>query len=684
MSGRAGAPDRRPLGGAGPAQDEVRNFRMPVLMVETGGHHARVRSLVWQDDVTLLSGGEDKVVKVWDFHEDPRLARSIRPMISRGPAGRSTRWPSRPGPMPGPVVPGCRRIRDRGPGRRHHGVSHPGPGPHAHGRGRDRMMPPPDGQPQAIGHTDVVTCLALTRPAASWPRAAPTPRSSSGMSRPSGRAPCCEGIAAGPRDRLQSRRHAAWRRAAPTARCGSGTSPRVRVAARAGNANRAQPDQHPGVQPRRPVDRRRPRIAGGSSRSRPGTWRQATRVRLPTDAGQGPVECVAFHTDARLPRLAVSIKSDASQVPDAMRMSCDVEIRDMPGGNVVHRRRVPGLVHALAFSPDGRRLAYAGGHDQAIQIVGSGRAGTAPARDQGRGEHAVRRPFRGRQQGRRLHPRGVRPRQSPRVVPGVRPGAASGADHRAGTSCPTGRSCNSRDGTSSPSTDPPAVGGGQRQQRPDPRASRSTGGWSPGVVVDVHPRRASHPRATVAIGTEAGVAVFDFETGTRTRVYAGHSSPVVSLAPSPDGRWLASGSMDQTVLLYPLDGCDTRAPWASPSGRGPTAPYVVESADRRSFAAAMGLLAGDVLLDVGIAGGTDGIKHYTTPAEMDEFFRLLPSRGALPVQDRHQGPPDDAGPAHRAAHVRGRAADDPAQQPGPGPVPGDGPRVGALDAPGLL
>ena len=91
----AGRPCRAGLGlliavlWAGPAraQDEVRNFRMPVLMVETGGHHARVRSLVWQDDLTLLSGGEDKVVKVWDFHGDPRLARSIRPMIWRGPAG---------------------------------------------------------------------------------------------------------------------------------------------------------------------------------------------------------------------------------------------------------------------------------------------------------------------------------------------------------------------------------------------------------------------------------------------------------------------------------------------------------------------------------------------------------------------------------------------------------------------
>src|SRR5258707_14602921 len=69
------------------AQDEVRNYKKPILTVETGGHHARVRSLVWQDEFTLLSGGEDKVVKVWDVHEGARLTRTIRPPVWRGGAG---------------------------------------------------------------------------------------------------------------------------------------------------------------------------------------------------------------------------------------------------------------------------------------------------------------------------------------------------------------------------------------------------------------------------------------------------------------------------------------------------------------------------------------------------------------------------------------------------------------------
>ena len=70
------------------AQEDVRNFdKTPILVVETGGHHAPVRSLVWQDPFILFSGGEDKVVKVWDFQAGGRLNQTIRPMIWRGPRG---------------------------------------------------------------------------------------------------------------------------------------------------------------------------------------------------------------------------------------------------------------------------------------------------------------------------------------------------------------------------------------------------------------------------------------------------------------------------------------------------------------------------------------------------------------------------------------------------------------------
>src|SRR5262249_39373277 len=73
--------------GTARSQDEVRNFKKPILTVETGGHHSRVRSLIWQDGFTRVSGGEDKVVKVWTLRDGARLPRTIRPPIWRGPAG---------------------------------------------------------------------------------------------------------------------------------------------------------------------------------------------------------------------------------------------------------------------------------------------------------------------------------------------------------------------------------------------------------------------------------------------------------------------------------------------------------------------------------------------------------------------------------------------------------------------
>ena len=58
-------------------------------MLDTGGHHAPVRRLVFtSDESRLLSAGDDKVVRVWDLDARPKgLAWTIRPRIWRGFAG---------------------------------------------------------------------------------------------------------------------------------------------------------------------------------------------------------------------------------------------------------------------------------------------------------------------------------------------------------------------------------------------------------------------------------------------------------------------------------------------------------------------------------------------------------------------------------------------------------------------
>src|SRR4051794_38457387 len=75
------------VGGRAAAQDEVRNYRTPVLVVETEGHHAPVRAIVWNPAGGLFSAGFDKTVKFWELGDASRPARSIRPPVWRGPAG---------------------------------------------------------------------------------------------------------------------------------------------------------------------------------------------------------------------------------------------------------------------------------------------------------------------------------------------------------------------------------------------------------------------------------------------------------------------------------------------------------------------------------------------------------------------------------------------------------------------
>ncbi|MGP0064271.1 MAG: WD40 repeat domain-containing protein [Isosphaeraceae bacterium] len=610
------------------AQDEVRNYRMPVLMVETGGHHARVRSLIWQDDLTLFSGGEDKVVKVWDFREGPRLARSIRPMIWRGPRGIINAMAV----SPRPDAQGQSYLAVAGYGMEGRGgditvFRIPGLVRTPTGEVAARLLPPPDGQPLVIGHTSTVGCLAFD---------------------PTGRV-----LASGGNDG----KVILWDVpgfAAPAVLLGHTGG--LRAIAFSPDGSRLASGGADGVlltwdvarripiEPRAPIDDPRNAINTlayspdgrtiAVGRESPGRIQlyQAGNLAAPPSFlamqdGQGPVECLAYLNDAQRPRLAVSIKSDATLVPDPLRMSCDVEIREMPGGAVVNRRQVPGLVYALALSPDGRRLAYAGGHDQSIAVLDT----TAPDRP----PQVLR--------GSGSTPFDVRFSEDGKVIgftrvaldPAHPPASYEGFDldkreprTTARADLPRGAIAEFQEWTlrrgGSPLVLEAVQANGQtRAFAVDRRQERHAWSWT------FIPGTKDHPHLSVAIGTESGVAVFNVDTGARTRVYAGHSSPVVSLAPSPDGRWMASSSLDQTILLYPLAGCDERAPLGAEFRPGPAGAWTVAAVEPRSFAAAMGLLPADVLVQVGIASEATGARYYNNADEIGEFFGTLPARAPM-------------------------------------------------------
>jgi len=64
------------------------------------------------------------------------------------------------------------------------------------------------------------------------------------------------------------------------------------------------------------------------------------------------------------------------------------------------------------------------------------------------------------------------------------------------------------------------------------------------------------PGDRVAVGADFGLYLFDSRFGKRLRKFLGHSGAVWALAPSPDGRYLLSGSGDQTLRIWDLAGIE--------------------------------------------------------------------------------------------------------------------------------
>src|SRR5271157_3987868 len=62
------------------------------------------------------------------------------------------------------------------------------------------------------------------------------------------------------------------------------------------------------------------------------------------------------------------------------------------------------------------------------------------------------------------------------------------------------------------------------------------------------------PGDRAAVGADYGLYLFDARSGKQLRTFVGHSSEVFAIAPSPDGRYLLSGSADQTLRIWELAG----------------------------------------------------------------------------------------------------------------------------------
>lgn len=607
------------------AQDEVKNYKKPILTVETGGHHARVRSLLWQDASTLLSGGEDKVVKVWDFQSGARLARSLRPPIWRGPSGTIYAMAmtkpdgqgqsflavggygveSRRGDLTIFRVPGI----ERGPR---------GEGQLPSGEIVARLLSPPESQPNQIGHRNSVLCLAFD--------------TAGGL------------LASGSKDtnvilwdvpafrpRLVLAGHTGDVRAlafSPNgqrlATAGGDGSLRLwnvatgaQVDIRLGNPEHPWPINTLGFSPDGQsilVGREN----GDLFRFNAANLAQPPAVKLPTLGTQGPVEFLTYSPDGQ--SLAVSLKSDKADTLDPLTIACDVEIRTIPAGNVIRRWRVPGLVHSLAFSPGNDRLAYSGGPAQSIFIQNMANLDAPQPELKGQGSTPFDLGFTADSQvvgfsRDRFDPANPPPiyeafdlaRRKSLNVSGIQ---LQHAIKSLNGWTLTGSILNYR---------LEAVNQDGRRWRCDLSPETERNWWSYTMI----PPGPGHTRPVVAVGCESGVVLYDLETGRRTRMFAGHSGPVVAVVPSPDGRWLGSSALDQTIMLYPLAGCDIRPGFgASFQQRQPDRAWIISGVERRGFADGMGLRPGDVVLRAGITEG-QGRPTFYDSMTMEGFVRRV-------------------------------------------------------------
>ncbi len=109
------------------------------------------------------------------------------------------------------------------------------------------------------------------------------------------------------------------------------------------------------------------------------------------------------------------------------------------------------------------------------------------------------------------------------------------------------------------------------------------------------PPVAGHHEAAVAVACEGGVTIHRLPDGTRTRYLAAHGGPVLCLAVSRDFKWLATGSLDQTVRLWTLAACDQPAPFGARFEPLPDGRWKVAAVTPQGFADGMGLKVGDII-----------------------------------------------------------------------------------------
>ncbi len=639
------------------AQDQVRNYTDPILVLDTGGHSSQVRALLpLPGGEKVLSAGLDKTIYLWDFAADRGPERSLKPPIFRGLRGAVQAMA-----LGAPDKHGQRVLAVGGFGidSRNGQIllfRYPGLGEAKTGDLFGILSSGERGAGPTTGHTNAVFAMSFDPSgkllatasadgtARLWDVEA---RKSLAVFGTEG-GPAVNALAFSPDGRILATGGEdgilrLWDvtpagLARPNPKGPSAIAPpkiRREDGGSAINALAISPDG------KFVVIGREDGLLSRFSLNAPDL--AASESPMTIGAQQAAVEALAFDARGRLAvsSLAYRVAPGGQFAREVPKTACDVEIRALPGGEVVRKlfsstnpvpNPIPNLVRALAFAPEGDVLFLGGGDAQGIWRVDLRDAAPAASARERKGK------------GRTIWEVGFSADGAKvafaRVNRTLGPPAASFETFdltarlldtlpRAAVSGPVlafnGFTVRPVDQYTLDVVDPQNRG---VRIALDRLLNRRWWAWT------FLPPKPGHDLPLLAVACEAGISIHRIDTGARTRFLAGHSGPVLAVAPSPDGKWLASGSSDQTVRLWTLAGADT-LPKLGATFEGPLGAKKVTRIEARSPAEGMGLEIGDVVRKYGLGrdvvteeaffAPVDGVpKHDTLPP--DTRVELIVSR----------------------------------------------------------
>lgn len=606
---------------------QTEDFRQPQVVLATGGHQAPPRAIVFAPDQSqMLSAGFDKVVFVWDLDEGrPRLASTLRPPIWRGAAGRIYAMALAPQPVPGDPKQRYLALAGYGVTQTRGNIAlyrYPGSAAKPTGDLVAQLPVEVENEAQPRGHSNTVMGLAFS-PDGRWLVSAGldghiivwdvAKRTALRITENVGRSPINALAISGDGARVVTGD------AAGHVRIWDFVSGKLLRSSAPLPAERGKEFGREvlclGINPRGPLQW----IIAGHENGYLGRYDAGALARTDLLAAadlRGPIDGLAIAPDGA--RMAVSrVAHPLGKPGDLPQVDCLIELRAVADGRLLAPNlndQVDNLVHALAFSPDGRYLAYGGGNDQALRVRDLQQPAVLPAELRGVGRSVWdvgwSRDSRSVGFGR------VRPDQAD--VPNTYE-AFDLFDLRLLEDVPradlatalkewNGYRVRPIDLYHLALVDPQGV---EKVVALDPNKDRRW--W---CYTFVPPEAKSHDLPTLAVGCESGIAIFDVATGRRNRLYAGHGGPVYAVAPSPDHRWLASGSSDQTVRIWRLKDCDKPAAMGFTARQGDDQTWRVATVEPMGFSDQnmLQLKAGDVIEEAYI------LREGFHPKRIPEFL----------------------------------------------------------------